>query len=554
MFRALIICNSIFQADPANLRKLNGPRVDGLYMWQALTNPQTSLFNPDMIDYLPERTHGEIAEAVEDLLQSATYEDVVVLYYSGHGWKSPDRELYLCGANTRTDRIHSTGVSCEALNKMMAASSARTIVVILDCCYGGAFGKGEEDIAKEFKGDGRYVLAAASAGETAPDAERSRQPSPFTAALADALYSGDFGENDLDSLFERLSARLTTPKPQRSFDGSGSPMLARRPATVTSPVETMGLNNQDLNGEDSVTAERPVAPGSLSRLRVRARHDISYGDLASWAIYLISGLVQLIFSAISFEMVNEWSDAFNHDQFNYVDITSIVMPFVYAGAIGGLLTCIAATGQHIVQRRALRGVASRRVLLLALGKSKTFRIMVGAQRVFATVGGIYATAFLIATNGFDNPIFTVLVAAIILPSAVTIISLTKFGDEAFLAGSLVFVSGFFLPADISSESVGSNLTIVALLTLLIGVAMVAAWLIKMSSQALASISIVALLPIAIGFNTSEIDGPSLSLVGAIFALFAALLGCGVPVADEMQSDRLRPLSRLVRAIFSATRA
>ena len=90
------------------------------------------------------------------------------------------------------------------------------------------------DIADEFAGAGRYVITATSATERASDGQLRGLPSPFTKALADALYSkakdrnGD-GQVDLDDVYEYLgTVSFEGTRPHRKFDGAGAVPIARR--------------------------------------------------------------------------------------------------------------------------------------------------------------------------------------------------------------------------------------------------------------------------------------------------------------------------------------
>ncbi|MEY9862956.1 putative caspase-like protein [Catenulispora sp. GAS73] len=176
MYRALLVCNSTFPEDPVGLSALYGPRADGLHLWRALTDLATSMFDPAEVEALYERTHGEIGAAAEDFFRSARRGDVLLFYYSGHGRRTASRKRVLCARDSRSDRLETTTVRSEAIKDLINASSAEATIVVLDCCHGAAFGKGEEDLAADLKvkGEGHYVIAAASAAETAPDADHAR--------------------------------------------------------------------------------------------------------------------------------------------------------------------------------------------------------------------------------------------------------------------------------------------------------------------------------------------------------------------------------------------
>ena len=68
--------------------------------------------------------------------------DLVLLHFSCHGLKDDAGELYLAATNTVPNRLASTAVDSVLVNRLMRRSRARRVVLLLDCCYGGAFERG----------------------------------------------------------------------------------------------------------------------------------------------------------------------------------------------------------------------------------------------------------------------------------------------------------------------------------------------------------------------------------------------------------------------------
>jgi hypothetical protein len=254
MYRALLICNSIYPDDPAGLPELNGPQADGLLLWRVLTDAQKGLVAADHTRVLFERTSREILVAAEDFFVSAQPNDILIFYFSGHGRRSGG-SLFLCGRDSVSSRTVSTAVSAESLRHVIDRSPAGASVVLLDCCHSGAF-KGPDDLSKDFKGAGRFVIAASRASELAKDSDQQGEPSPFTGALVSALsgaaedLDGD-GYIDIEDVYKIVSGKLAggdAPEPRKSFDGSGTIPLARvdvEPSAVDQVVVSPGLVNID---------------------------------------------------------------------------------------------------------------------------------------------------------------------------------------------------------------------------------------------------------------------------------------------------------------------
>ncbi|WP_433303367.1 caspase family protein [Actinoplanes sp. CA-030573] len=157
-YRALLIGNSHYPDDPGNLPDLKGPVNDVSALGRALAEEPTALFAPADVRLLTDRQSYEIGAELEELLTSATRDEVLLIYYSGHGITADNGSLLLCARNSRTDRRLATTLGAETISRMIDQSAAAATIIILDCCHAGAFKTA--DVAAELAGRGRYVLAA----------------------------------------------------------------------------------------------------------------------------------------------------------------------------------------------------------------------------------------------------------------------------------------------------------------------------------------------------------------------------------------------------------
>ena len=81
--------------------------------------------------------------------KKAAQEDLVLIYYSGHGLLDGNCELYLAGRDTET-ATRSTHVEFEHDIAKVLKDQKRA-VVLLDCCYSGATASNRQGVV-EFKG------------------------------------------------------------------------------------------------------------------------------------------------------------------------------------------------------------------------------------------------------------------------------------------------------------------------------------------------------------------------------------------------------------------
>jgi hypothetical protein len=176
---------------------------------------------------------------------NAHRDDVLLLYFSGHGKLDQLGRLHLCMHDTETTDLLSTAVSSMRINEFVEASRASNVVIILDCCYAGAFRGG--DFGEAVAGPGRYVMTSCRGTQLANDATVDNGTSFFTQHLVEGLLSaadqdddGYVRFSDLYAYVDRKLREAGKQIPQRRVNGDGDLPLAkrpRRPAEITAAKE-----------------------------------------------------------------------------------------------------------------------------------------------------------------------------------------------------------------------------------------------------------------------------------------------------------------------------
>src|SRR5262249_5625760 len=190
---------------------------------------------------------------------------VVLVHFSGHGLKSESGELFFAASNTRPNRLGSTAVSADFVQRCMRASRSRSVVLLLDCCYGGAFAQGatvraagDVNVLDSFPhertggGRGRAVITASNPmeyafeGDQLADGQPGR-PSVFTSALVEGLATGDADRDEdgwvslnelYDYVFDKVREQNPHQTPSRHVELEGELYVARsrrrriRPAPI----------------------------------------------------------------------------------------------------------------------------------------------------------------------------------------------------------------------------------------------------------------------------------------------------------------------------------
>ncbi|QFU92611.1 chaperonin GroEL [Amycolatopsis sp. YIM 10] len=221
---ALLVATGQY-ADP-RFSRLRAPDQDVSRLAAVLEDSDVGGF--DEVNVLRDATDFEVRLAVEGLLSDRRREDLVLLYFSCHGFRSAQSRLYFATANTRYERPAGSAVSRSFINEQFEDCHAGGRVLFLDCCFSGAFGEGLKSAPSSALagqvGEGYVVVTASDAfehsfeGDTlALDASRS---SVFTDVLLEALTSGGAdldadGWISLDELFSYVRDGVARRRPDQ---------------------------------------------------------------------------------------------------------------------------------------------------------------------------------------------------------------------------------------------------------------------------------------------------------------------------------------------------
>src|SRR3954447_25405620 len=239
--RALVIAT--YEYADGGLRRLAAAQDDAEALADVLQGEAIAGFDITVLGKQPHTVRGE---AVADFYGGAGREDLTLLYFTGHGVKDDEGRLYLAMTNTRREALMFTAISAAQLNDAMDASTSRRKVLILDCCYSGAFpasrtAKSDEGVQtlERFQGKGRAVLTASDATQYAfegDDLRGSGTSSVFTRYLVEAIRSGEAdldedGDIALDELYsyvrEKVVAEVPQQRPKKQEDVDGRIVIAR---------------------------------------------------------------------------------------------------------------------------------------------------------------------------------------------------------------------------------------------------------------------------------------------------------------------------------------
>src|SRR5262249_50873580 len=147
------------------------------------------------------------------------------------GLKDADGKLYFASSNTRTDRLISTAIPATTVNELLISCRSKRKVLLLDCCYGGAFLKGvlpragnKVGVAEGFsEGRGLVVITASDALQYAYEGNTVNgtvTSSVFTSTLVQGVETG-MADRDGDGLigitelYQFISDRIQEKRPEQ---------------------------------------------------------------------------------------------------------------------------------------------------------------------------------------------------------------------------------------------------------------------------------------------------------------------------------------------------
>lgn len=256
---ALIIANASYS--DSTLRQLVAPAQDAVALVEALQNPLIGGF--EVTTLLDQPSH-HIRTAVEEFFADRRLDHLLLAYYSGHGIKDEDGRLFFAAADTQLvgSRLRrATAVEATFVDDAMRRCVSRRQVLLLDCCYSGAFSSGlvakggasSVDSRERFEGKGRVVLTASDGVQYSfePGAVHGEGVhSYFTGALVHGLVTGE-ADLDQDGLFcldelytyvyDHMRSKVHPQTPMKIGQVEGRIFLARnpRPRPVALPAQLL---------------------------------------------------------------------------------------------------------------------------------------------------------------------------------------------------------------------------------------------------------------------------------------------------------------------------
>ena len=165
--------------------------------------------------YIGELPEQKIQSDIYDLFNNRESDDLLLLYFSGHALINSKRQLFFAATDTKKyeyggELIESTAIPASFIRQRMDESKSEKKVVILDCCFTGAFKNDDVtqntvntvNIEAELGSKGRTIFASSNSIDY--PFKEDKELSVYTTYLLEGIETGeaDFNQDGWITLAE----------------------------------------------------------------------------------------------------------------------------------------------------------------------------------------------------------------------------------------------------------------------------------------------------------------------------------------------------------------
>jgi Caspase domain len=239
----------------------------------ALTHPQYGSLDWDRCVLMPENASREdVGRAIG--LAAAAAEDMLLIYFSGHGLRGLRRhDLHLAVAATRQRDVTFSSIKYDDIRDVVLNSNAKSKVIILDCCFSGrALGQpmaGDDSIVEEIEIEGTAVLTSVPPNHYSIVLPNEKYPA-FTGRLVTLLRDGIPDGPDL------LGLQVLHRSLHRSLIAAG---LRPPQARLDSLLDELGLVRNPARAKQDIDQKVSTPEEPIQRPHVSSAHDTVFAHI-----------------------------------------------------------------------------------------------------------------------------------------------------------------------------------------------------------------------------------------------------------------------------------
>lgn len=151
--------------------------TDAEILYGVLTDPGKGMFEKENVVLLTgsDATKDRIVEELDELSNRIDKEDLVVVYFSGHGATDSKGRAFWVTYDTEIERLFATGLRQLIITDLLNELVASRVVTIIDACYAASTANltssskapliNVKELYNDFSGKGRVIIAAADGSE-----------------------------------------------------------------------------------------------------------------------------------------------------------------------------------------------------------------------------------------------------------------------------------------------------------------------------------------------------------------------------------------------------
>ncbi|MBW4685173.1 MAG: SUMF1/EgtB/PvdO family nonheme iron enzyme [Komarekiella atlantica HA4396-MV6] len=194
---------------------------------QVLIHPEMGEFAAADVVVLTNPQRQVMERAIYTLFANRQKNDLLLFYFSGHGVKDESRNLFLSSGETSLEHgrlVTPTAVAARFLHDSMNGSKSERQVIILDCCFSGAFpdgltvkDDGSVDVQAQLGSKGRAILTSSTSTQYSFEQEGS-DLSIYTRYLVEGIEKGTADQDEdgwisADELHNYASSKVLEAAP-----------------------------------------------------------------------------------------------------------------------------------------------------------------------------------------------------------------------------------------------------------------------------------------------------------------------------------------------------
>jgi hypothetical protein len=299
------------------LARLNAPVNDVIAFRRILQDGSRGNF--DRIELSLDEDFLAVRDRLSRFFQDRSPDDVLLLYYSGHGILGRSNRLFLATSGSNLDTPQTRSISAREIREFIEESRAQRQIVVLDCCHSGAFAEHAKAAVpppavtpNTFSSSdaGLYVLTAADTLQFAWDGAELRGGnesaggfSQFTSWLVEGLEKGEAAPDDeqitIDALYHYLARRArvegSLATPQRFVHGGvGDLVISANPLMGASQIEPgimAGLAAQEYRTRLGAVAELALKMEEVHTVTARTSRRLLQHHLERERDYIVRAAI-----------------------------------------------------------------------------------------------------------------------------------------------------------------------------------------------------------------------------------------------------------------------